>query len=315
MARGYLEDNVEVVRIYGLNTGKNAVLGGTLAVTGVATFTAAPVFSGGLGSSGAFTVTSASANALAVGLNGTTNPALQIDASTASSATGLKVKSAAATGAVALSVISSGTNEGMTIDAKGSGTVIFQGTATGRMAMRTGITIGGGAGLSDANALAVGQGGTTNPAFNVDTTTVSSATGLNVKSAAAASGLAVSVISSGTNENLTIDAKGSGTITLNATGTGNIVLSRAATGVSASVTGALTARSATATPAAASAVAALLFSSTSALGVYWGTGSPNTALTAAQGSLYTRTDGSSTSTRLYVNTDGSTGWTNITTAA
>lgn len=44
-----------------------------------------------------------------------------------------------------------------------------------------------------------------------------------------------------------------------------------------------------------------------------GTGAPT--FTAAQGSLYTRIDGSSTSTRLYVNTTGSTTWTNVTTAA
>lgn len=36
---------------------------------------------------------------------------------------------------------------------------------------------------------------------------------------------------------------------------------------------------------------------------------------AAQGTLYIRTDGSSTSTRLYVNTDGGTTWTNFTSAA
>jgi hypothetical protein len=44
-----------------------------------------------------------------------------------------------------------------------------------------------------------------------------------------------------------------------------------------------------------------------------GTGAPT--FTAAQGSLYLRIDGSSTSTRLYVNTNGSTTWTNVTTAA
>jgi len=44
-----------------------------------------------------------------------------------------------------------------------------------------------------------------------------------------------------------------------------------------------------------------------------GTGAPT--FTAAQGSVYIRIDGSSTSTRLYVNTTGSTTWTNVTTAA
>jgi hypothetical protein len=49
------------------------------------------------------------------------------------------------------------------------------------------------------------------------------------------------------------------------------------------------------------------------IGFYAGTGAPSFA--AKQGSLYIRTDGSSTSTRMYVNTDGSTTWTNFTTAA
>jgi hypothetical protein len=47
--------------------------------------------------------------------------------------------------------------------------------------------------------------------------------------------------------------------------------------------------------------------------IYSGTGAPT--LSAPQGSLYLRTDGSSTSTRLYVNTTGSTTWTAVTTAA
>ena len=49
------------------------------------------------------------------------------------------------------------------------------------------------------------------------------------------------------------------------------------------------------------------------LGIYVGSGAPT--LSAAQGSLYMRTDGSSTSTRMYINTNGSTTWTSVTTAA
>lgn len=49
-------------------------------------------------------------------------------------------------------------------------------------------------------------------------------------------------------------------------------------------------------------------------GLYYGTGSPSTVVTAAQGSLYLRYDGSSTSTRAYINTDGVTAWTAVTTA-
>lgn len=45
-----------------------------------------------------------------------------------------------------------------------------------------------------------------------------------------------------------------------------------------------------------------------------GAGAP-TGISAAKGSLYINTTGSSTSTRMYINTDGSTTWTNFTTAA
>lgn len=47
--------------------------------------------------------------------------------------------------------------------------------------------------------------------------------------------------------------------------------------------------------------------------IYAGSGAPT--ISAKQGSLYLRTDGSSTSTRAYINTDGGTTWTAITTAA
>ncbi len=49
------------------------------------------------------------------------------------------------------------------------------------------------------------------------------------------------------------------------------------------------------------------------IAIFYGSGVPTA--TAPQGSLYLRTDGSSTSTRMYVNTNGTTGWTAVTTAA
>ena len=66
-----------------------------------------------------------------------------------------------------------------------------------------------------------------------------------------------------------------------------------------------------ATPAGGSAVGLRLGSV--GLGVFFGSGVPT--ISAPQGSLYMRTDGSSTSTRVYVNTNGTTGWTNLVTAA
>lgn len=82
---------------------------------------------------------------------------------------------------------------------------------------------------TSANALAVGRQGTTAPAFNVSTSTASSATGIGITAAAAGGGVAVAATSSGTDESVTIDAKGAGTVTVNGTATGGITLGRAVT--------------------------------------------------------------------------------------
>jgi len=78
-------------------------------------------------------------------------------------------------------------------------------------------------------------------------------------------------------------------------------------------TGIPTFLSGTAPPASGANTAGVKMSSTSNLGIYFGSGAPT--FSAAQGSIYIRTNGSSTSTRLYVNTNGSTTWTNFTSAA
>ena len=69
---------------------------------------------------------------------------------------------------------------------------------------------------------------------------------------------------------------------------------------------------ATATPAAAGALAAYKMG-VAGVGIYWGTGSPSGVVTAPQGSLYIRTDGAA-STGLYLNKDGSTTWGAVTSA-
>jgi len=177
---------------------------------------------------GAFTTivgTTTSATGFAVGRQGTTNPVLNVDASTASVVTGLNLKGAAAAGGMALSVTSSGTNENLTIDAKGSGTITLNGTATGAVSTTRAFSSANQTlTTTSANSLAVGRQGITNPVLNVDASTASVVTGLNVKGAAAAGGMALSVTSSGASENLTIDAKGNGTVTINGTATGAITL-------------------------------------------------------------------------------------------
>ena len=63
----------------------------------------------------------------------------------------------------------------------------------------------------------------------------------------------------------------------------------------------------------AGGASAVMATSTAGLGIYFGSGVPTA--TAAKGSLYLRTDGTSTSTRAYINTDDAATWTAITTAA
>lgn len=69
----------------------------------------------------------------------------------------------------------------------------------------------------------------------------------------------------------------------------------------------------TATPAGGSTTARMLFGTTAGFGIYYGSGAPT--VSAAKGSLYLRSDGTTTNDRMYVNTNGSTTWTNVTTGA
>lgn len=47
--------------------------------------------------------------------------------------------------------------------------------------------------------------------------------------------------------------------------------------------------------------------------IYYGSGAPS--FSAPKGSIYQRSDGSSTSTRAYINSDGATTWVAVTTAS
>lgn len=145
---------------------------------------------------------------------------------------------------------------------------------------------------TSAQALAVGANGTTNPVFSVNANTASVATGLTVIGAAAGSGVNLGVISSGTNESVTITPKGTGTLTI--ASPGKLVVA--------------------ATLTAGGLVTNYVQVATSGPLIYSGSGAP-TISAAVQGSIYLRSDGSSTSTRLYVATNTSGTWTPVTTAA
>ena len=84
------------------------------------------------------------------------------------------------------------------------------------------------------------------------------------------------------------------------------------TNKAASFGGATTFASATATTAGG-AVGIRMGSAATAPGIYFGSGVPT--VTAPQGSLYLRTDGTTTNNRMYVNTDRAATWTGVTTAA
>lgn len=69
----------------------------------------------------------------------------------------------------------------------------------------------------------------------------------------------------------------------------------------------------TAIPAGGTAGTGYLLSSTANFGIFFGSGAPT--LAAAKGSLYLRSNGSTTNDRAYINTDGSTTWTPLTTGS
>lgn len=114
-------------------------------------------------------LTTSSATGLAVGLNGTTNPAFVIDSSTASQAAGLKVTGAATGGTVAIAAIDSGSNTNITLNGKGTGTIGIGSVSTGAVTITPALTLSaaltyGGVTLSNAVS------GTGNMALTAGTT-------------------------------------------------------------------------------------------------------------------------------------------------
>lgn len=105
----------------------------------------------------------------------------------------------------------------MSIQQKNYDPALMQGAASENTVPQT-ITAAG------TQALAVGANGATNPVLNVNTNTASVATGINITGAATGTAVAIAAIGSATDEHLTINAKGAGTIKIGAISTGLITL-------------------------------------------------------------------------------------------
>ncbi len=171
------------------------------------------------------TVTSTSANALAVGRQGATNPVLNVDASATTVATGVTIVGAAAGSGVEIQATTSGTNEVLLIDAAAAALVKIGTVASTATGLQVGSsTSAANATLivqsSNAAALTVGRQGATTPALKIDASTATSTTGISIKSAANTSGVAVAAIGGNGNENTTIDAVGSGVMFMASVSTG-----------------------------------------------------------------------------------------------
>ena len=144
-----LQENYQPeIAIGGLNTAKNVDFSAasTVALPAGTTINGSSLTALG-------TITSSSAQAFAVGLNGLTNPAFNVDSSAALQADGLNVAGAAAGSGAAVKVITSGTNAPLTIDAAGSGTITIAGTSTGAITMTRATTFTNGITLGSAKAI------------------------------------------------------------------------------------------------------------------------------------------------------------------
>lgn len=123
------------------------------------------------------TVTSSSANALAVGPAGATAPAFAVDASAEHAATGVRVTAEAAGDGVHVAATSTGTNEALYIDAAGAGVIILGNESSGGVTVASGtLAAEGGANLSggvtvDTLTVTAGVTGVTG-GLTVDTLTV-----------------------------------------------------------------------------------------------------------------------------------------------
>jgi len=169
---------------------------------------------------GPLNVTTNSAIGLTVGAGGTTNSVLTIDGSTASQASGLRIKGAISGGQVAIDLTDPGASTGLTINSKGAGAVTIGNVSTGGVNLGSATTVTS----NSVTSLNVGPNGTTNPVFGVDSSVASSQAGLRVSGAATGGTVKILTTDPGSNNNLSINAAGTGTVSIANTSTGNVTV-------------------------------------------------------------------------------------------
>jgi hypothetical protein len=130
----YIEDYVPVVKYQGLNTAQAVDFSGAATAALPAATTVGGSAITGLGS-----ITATTATAFTVASTAS-NYGLQVDESTSSAITGIKVKAAASGGGVAISALG-GAAEAITIDAKGTGGVSINATGSGAVTLGRATTI------------------------------------------------------------------------------------------------------------------------------------------------------------------------------
>ena len=191
---------------------------------------------------------------------------------------------------------------GMTMNVASGASVIFQNSGStiafvsaSQLGLTAGINLGMAAG---AGALNFGSatGNWTMPTGSGSWTGASNKT--------------LTLTSAGISGNIAISAGGGGLLSLNSTYRVSLLYS---SGERLRVDSDLTLRPLVTPPAGGSTSARVLFGDVAGFGIYYGTGAPT--VSAAKGSLYLRSDGSTANDRMYVNTDGSTGWAAITTVS
>jgi len=117
-----------------------------------------PSITGTLATTGVITQTSASATAFESGLNGGTNPVFRLVNNIASQATGISITGRAAAAGADITVLSSGTDENLVINAKGAGTITLNPTATGNVVIGKGVVTPAVTVASGDGAIAIASG-------------------------------------------------------------------------------------------------------------------------------------------------------------